>query len=112
MKDAIQTLIIGAGVVGALYLFNRGAKGVASDTAEVVGDVASGATQGALHGVLGVPYTSEDKCAKAMRECNSWDASFYCDVGTYLKYMATPCPKTQIIEPLEPSMGRGASGSW
>ncbi|TBO31326.1 hypothetical protein EYS42_08760 [Aquabacterium lacunae] len=34
---------------------------------------------------VGVPRTNETECQRALREGRTWDASFACDAGTFLK---------------------------
>jgi hypothetical protein len=36
---------------------------------------------------LGVPRTDETECDRARREGRTWDASFACDAGTFLRYV-------------------------
>jgi hypothetical protein len=75
----------------ALYVFTR--KGVAgSVTSAVTGaviDAAGGVVTGTVQGLgkqVGIPLTDAELCAKAMSERDSWNASLYCDLATYLKY--------------------------
>lgn len=49
------------------------AQGAASDAVLSVGDV------------LGVPRTNETECQRAIREGRTWDASFACPAGTFIK---------------------------
>lgn len=84
--------LIALGVVGvavAVLLINKGAA-VKLGTAAV--DAVDGVMGGAVVGIgekLGVPPTDETACDKAIREGRTWDASFACPAGRFLKYLAS-----------------------
>jgi len=61
---------VGAGVTGAAVEVVEGA---------IVGGVES------IGGVFGIPVTDETECEKAIREGRTWDASFACPAGRFLK---------------------------
>lgn len=52
----------------------------------MIGDAMSGVVIG-IGEVIGIPRTDETECEKAMREGRTWDASFACPAGTWLKYL-------------------------
>lgn len=67
-------------------------QGLTAGVVGVAGDVASGVVTGTVLGVgdaVGVPRTDETECEKAMREGRTWDASFACPAGTFLKWEAS-----------------------
>jgi hypothetical protein len=54
----------------------------------LVVDAADGAVSGVAYGIgdrIGVPRTNETECEKAIREGRTWDASFACPAGTFIK---------------------------
>lgn len=82
---------IGLGVLAAgLVIWQRGV----AQTAQDIGQGAVSAVDGALGGVLmgaanalGVPVTSKTQCQLDMEAGRTWDASFSCPAGTWLKYL-------------------------
>lgn len=69
-------------------LATKGVRGVAAAASEGVvraaGDVAAGAVIGAGRAV-GIPETDAQACYKAIAEGRTWDASFLCPAGTFIK---------------------------
>ena len=62
--------------------------GVASGIVSTVGNAATGAATGAVIGlgdVLGIPATNQSECDLAIAEGRTWDASFACPAGRWLK---------------------------
>lgn len=89
-----EYLIGGAVLLAGLYMWTRGAKGAAQDVGEAVSGAIVGAADGVLTGtvtgvgqVVGIPKTNMTACEKAMAEGRTWDASFDCPAGTWLKYI-------------------------
>lgn len=60
--------------------------GVAADAVGAAGEVAGGVVVG-IGELVGIPRTDETECEAAMRQGRTWDASFACPAGTYLKYL-------------------------
>lgn len=83
-----EKFAIGAGlllIVGAvIYVFVRGPGGVAKDAAKGAVDLAKGTVVGIGEG-LGVPATDDQKCRAALAAGNTWEASKYCDAGTFIR---------------------------
>lgn len=85
-------LIAGGVVAAALIYVATRPKGWASDagfaagegTWELVDGAIGGFGQGAL-GLFGVPKTNMTECEKALAEGRTWDASFACPAGTFIK---------------------------
>lgn len=85
--------IAGATVVAALvWLATR--KTNAASVGQAVGgavvDLADGAIGGAVVGVgqlVGVPATNMTECDRAKAEGRTWDASFACPAGDFLRYL-------------------------
>jgi hypothetical protein len=78
------TLIVGAVVVAAAYIWLRGIKGFASDVAELTIKTAEGVVIG-VGKIIGIPETEVDKCEALIAAGDWWNASFYCPAGTFLK---------------------------
>lgn len=91
MKITTPYLIAGGAVAAALlWASSKGAKetGAAIGTAAV--DLANGVVSGAVVGVgqvVGVPPTNQSACERAKAEGRTWDASFDCAAGDFLKYV-------------------------
>lgn len=80
------------GALGAalLYVASKGVKetGQAIGTAAV--DLADGVITGTVTGIgeaVGVPKTNMTACEKAKAEGRTWDASFACPAGEFIKYL-------------------------
>jgi len=83
-------LISGAVAIGAVFIYFKGIKGVASGVAQGAVDAVGGVAQGGVYGIsdiIGLPNPSQTKCEQAKAKGNTWDASFYCSAGDFLKYL-------------------------
>lgn len=83
---------IGAGLIllALAYIAIKGPKGAGEQVGGAVVDFATGALSGGVVGVgdvVGVPRTNETECDCAKREGRTWDASFACPAGDFLKYV-------------------------
>lgn len=58
-----------------------------TDAAVAAGDAVIAKPAIAIGDVMGVPRTNETECQRAMREGRTWDSSFACDAGTFIKYL-------------------------
>lgn len=79
---------LGLGAGAAVYVAYRGLNGVARDASKAGVNVATGLVTGTVAGIgeaVGIPDTDPDKCAAAVAAGDSWEASFACPVGTWLK---------------------------
>lgn len=86
---AVALLVLGL----VVYVALKGARGAARSAVDLAGNTAAGVVVGIGDQVgLPDPSTAEamDKCAAAMADGRTWDASLYCPAGTFLKYLATP----------------------
>lgn len=86
-NDKIMTAALIAAGVAVLYLVVRGWRGFAADAVGAVFDIGIGAAEGAIAGVgsmVGVVETDEARCAIAIEQGNTWDASKYCTAGKFL----------------------------
>lgn len=87
MLDAryLPWLMVGAVVlIAGAYVKTKGVV----QTGAAIGGAAVDAGVGVILGIgdkVGVPRTNEDECAKAIREGRTWDASFACPAGTWIK---------------------------
>jgi len=80
---------IGAAVAAVLWLSR---KGNAQAVGETVGEAAVSGIVGAGTGVVlgageavGIPRTNMTECERAIAEGRTWDASFACPAGTFIK---------------------------
>lgn len=99
-----RTVLALAAVAGvgalAFYLFRKGPATAASAAVGAVADAANAAVGEVVNRageVFGIPRTNESECERAMREGRTWDASFACPAGTFLRYVTgrtTPPPPT------------------
>lgn len=85
--NLVKLAAVAAAAFGVYYVARHGVKGAAAAATGVVTDAAAGVVIGAGKAV-GIPETDETECAKAMREGRTWDASFACPAGTFVKYVA------------------------
>lgn len=84
-----EALLIVAGVIGLVLLRNKLTNpnliaDVAAGTVEAAANVGAGVVIG-VGDVIGIPRTDETECEKAIREGRTWDASFACPAGTFIK---------------------------
>lgn len=70
-------------MLGAYFLQSR-LTNIAAGAVGLVADAGAGVVIGAGD-LLGLPRTDETECAKAQREGRTWDASFICPSGTWIK---------------------------
>lgn len=92
MKIPTVYLIAGGAVLAALvWAVTRGS---AKDTGAAIGgavvDMADGVIGGAVTTIgeaVGIPKTNPTECEKAKAEGRTWDASFACPAGDFLKYL-------------------------
>lgn len=89
LKLSPELLALGVvGVAVGLVLMNRGAAVALGGAAvDAVDNVMSGAVLG-IGERVGIPATDESECDRAIREGRTWDASFACPAGRFLKYLA------------------------
>lgn len=82
MKAALAAAVLGA--VALYMLKKKGVTNVAAGAVGVLGDAAAGAVIG-IGDQIGIPRTDQTECEKAIAEGRTWDASFACPAGTFLK---------------------------
>jgi hypothetical protein len=94
MKTEHLYLMAGGVVLAAVIYASTRPKGWAGDLAWTVGgtavDMADGLIGGAVVGVgqlVGIPATNMNECEKAKAEGRTWDASFACPAGDFIKYL-------------------------
>ena len=96
----------GLAVAAALAAWILTRPGAAQAAGAAVATAAVDAAGGAVIGVgdaVGLPRTEADACARALAEGRTWDASFACPAGTWLR--------SWLPSYTAPSQG-GATGSW
>ncbi len=103
-----ENIAIGAALLGVaalvVYVIVRGPAGIIKDAAKGAVRVADATVAGTVTGVssaVGIPDTDAAKCAKAQAEGRTWDASFACPAGDFLKYVfSTPPGSSTYVETL------------
>jgi hypothetical protein len=93
MKANPDTLLIVGGIgAAALAVWWLSRKGNAQAVGETVGSAAVDTIVGAGTGVVlgageavGIPRTNMSECERAIAEGRTWDASFACPAGTFIK---------------------------
>lgn len=88
--NKIQIVAIGAALGALVYFLRSGSS--AGEAGRALGgaavDLVDGAVSGAVVGVgqiVGIPETNETECQRAISEGRTWDASFACPAGTFIK---------------------------
>lgn len=91
MRLPVTYVIAGGAVAAALaYVYFKGAKGVGSTLVTGAVDLADGVISESIFTVgevVGVPRTNMNKCEQAKAEGRTWDASFDCPAGDFLRYL-------------------------
>lgn len=86
--------LLAGGIVAAAMVWAVTRAGSASNAGQYIGgavvDMADGVIGGAVVGVgeiFGIPATNQAKCERAKAEGRTWDASFDCPAGDFIKYL-------------------------
>lgn len=93
--------------LGAFLLYKLVTRGVAGTAADITQGVVGGvvnAGAGAVIGAgqaVGIPPTDADKCADAIYAGRTWDASFDCPAGTFIRYVTGNMPTPPAGETTE-----------
>lgn len=91
MRVPVTYAIAGGAVLAALaWVYFKGTKGVGSTLVAGAVDLADGVISEAVFTageVVGVPRTNQTECGRAKAEGRTWDASFACPAGDFLKYL-------------------------
>jgi hypothetical protein len=85
-KVALAVVVVGG--VAFFYMKRDGAAPLAQQIGEAAAGAVVDAGKGVVFGIgdaIGVPRTNETECEKAIREGRTWDASFACPAGTFIK---------------------------
>ena len=93
MKVSQDTMILAGGVgLAALALWWVSRSGNGQAVGQTVGSAAVSSIVGAGTGVVlgageavGIPRTNQTECERAIAEGRTWDASFACPAGTWIK---------------------------
>ena len=75
---------LGAIALVGIYLAARNAGAIGELTGRAAGDAAGGLVLG-LGDSIGIPRTDLDECERAIAEGRTWDASFACPAGRFLR---------------------------
>lgn len=84
-------LVYGGAIVAGLavaWLVTRNLRDTAKNAAQGVVGIAEGTITGVVVGVgeaVGIPETNQDQCTADLAAGRTWDASFSCPAGTFLK---------------------------
>ena len=91
MKTATVYLIAGGAVLAALaWAATRVNKETGYQVGGAIVDMADGVVAGAVvetGKIFGIPATNMTECERAKREGRTWDASFACPAGDFIKYL-------------------------
>lgn len=92
MRAIPTTWMIAGGAIAAalVYVAVKGAKGTGAGIGAGVVDFADGVLSGGVIAVgerVGVPQTNLTECERAKAEGRTWDASFACPAGTFIRYL-------------------------
>lgn len=66
--------------------------------ARAAGELAGGAVVG-IGEAVGIPATDLDECERALAEGRTWDASFACPAGRFIRYVFGSSPAPEPIAP-------------
>lgn len=91
MKIEQAPIMIGAGLglLAVVWIAYKGIKGTAAAVGSAAVDVVDGVIAGTVEGIggaVGIPKTSQTECQKAKAEGRTWDASFACPAGEFIKW--------------------------
>lgn len=91
MKLSTPYVVAGGAVIAALlWAATRGSKGTGQAIGGAVVDMADGIVSGVVVGtgqLVGIPATNMTECERAKAEGRTWDASFACPAGNFIKYL-------------------------
>lgn len=117
--SSIPKAALYAGAAAGLFLLYKlmttGVRGTTAAVTRGVIDAGAGVVIGAGEAV-GIPQTNQDQCVEAIYAGRTWDASFACPAGTFLRYIGGVVPprtgettETIMTEP-RPDWAAGLSG--
>jgi hypothetical protein len=119
-ENIAKLAALAAAAYAAYFVATKGVKAAAAAATGVVVDAASGVVIGAGKAV-GIPETDDSECAKALREGRTWDASFACPAGTFLKHVTglsgidrelERLARERALPPWVVPVGLGAAAVW
>lgn len=91
MKIPSVYLIAGGAVAAALaYVYIKGPKSAGASIGGAAVDLVDGVVSGAVVQVgeaVGIPATNMNECERAKAMGDTWEASFKCPAGDFLKYV-------------------------
>jgi len=89
MAISKNQLIVGGAVLGIAAFYFLGVRGLASGAGRAVVNAAGGVAEGVTYGVsdlIGLENPDLTKCEQAKLNGDTWQASFSCGAGDFLKY--------------------------
>lgn len=89
MLELDRYIVVGGGlllIAAVAYVAVRGTREAAASVAAGAVDAAGGIVIGLGDG-LGLPRTQAEKCAAAKAAGDTWEASFACPAGDFLKWV-------------------------
>ena len=91
-KSVSPLVMVSVGLVAAalLYVSIKGAKSTGAAIGAGAVDLVDGVIRGSITGIgglVGVPPTEPDKCAKCKANGDTWCASFACSAADFLEWL-------------------------
>ena len=99
----------------AYWVSRRGAASAGASAGRAAADVASGAAVGVVTGIggaFGVPETNADKCSQDIAAGRTWDASFSCPAGRFVRYSLGLDQPAAKGDAADPGTGAGTPTPW
>jgi hypothetical protein len=81
-------IVIGVGIAAAVWLYSKGLFGATKAVINAAGDVIGGTVVG-IGEQIGIPSTDQNKCQADIAAGDTWNASFDCPAGTFIKSVFT-----------------------
>lgn len=89
LKQDVILIGAGLGLLAIAFIAIKGIKGTAAAVGSAAVDVVDGVVTGTVEGIggaVGIPKTNQTECQKAKAEGRTWDASFACPAGEFVKW--------------------------
>ena len=83
-------LAAGAVLAAVAWVSLKGPRAAAASVGSAAVDLADGVVSGTVVAIgerVGVPATNQTECQRAKAEGRTWDASFACPAGDFIRYL-------------------------